>query len=320
MISYILIILIILNFNSYSKSIIYHKILIKENANISQMFLNSVKLYNSRLSNINDVYNSVVRYKGEKKAIIVLLFYNEIKAFIKRNYEFLKQKYFDKLIFYVTENITEKSQIYKNITYNIIDVSNIFFNFPYKFNESGYTPFFKKRGKWNYQHMCRFFFRDIFLHPSLNDVDMYMRLDSESKLNTTINLFEYMKESKVYMHNTIFNDAKRVIEKLKDFTESYVSTLKIEIKDKTNYNNAFNNTVLSYYNNFEICRMNFFRTKEVIQFTHLVDFSYGQFIYRWGDAPLRFITLSLFSRSDAKISIPKNIDYCHKKCNKKIKW
>lgn len=103
--------------------------------------------------------------------------------------------------------------------------------------------------------MCRFFFRSIFQHPSLFDVDLYMRLDSESTLNTTVNLFKYMKKNIVYMHNKILNDKAFVVKELKEFTQSLVASLKIKSKDEKNYKIAFNKTALIYYNNFEICRM-----------------------------------------------------------------
>lgn len=278
------------------------------------MFINSVKLYNTRILNIYNEYKNILNYKGKRKAIIVLICYVEIRKFIKSNYIFLKQNYHDKLIFYVTENKTLQEE-YLNIKYNIIDISNVFFKFPHKFNESAYTPNFKKRGKWNYQHMCRFFFRDIFLHPSLFDVEMYMRLDSDSILNTTINLFLFMGNNIVYMYNKVLNDASYVVEGLKEYTTSFIRTLKIEAKDKERYKNAFKQTVLIYYNNFEICRMKFFRSIEMIKFTNLVDLSYGQFIYRWGDAPLRYISLSLYANNKSLIPIPKIIRYCHRGCS-----
>lgn len=48
---------------------------------------------------------------------------------------------------------------------------------------------------------------------------------------------------------------------------------------------------------------------------NLVDLSYGQFIYRWGDAPLRYISLSLFAKNETKIPLPNKVKYCHRHCN-----
>lgn len=293
--------------------ILLKKIVINNYTDTSDLFIKSVKLYNQRISYINRNYFKIKKCNGKLKAIVVLLLYNEIKQFITSNYLFLKLHYHDKLIFYVTQykNVIEE---YSSIKYYVIDISNNFYSFPYNFNESAYSSIYKKRGKWNYQHMCRFFFKDIFMHPSLCNVDMYMRLDSDSILNTTLNLFLYMDKSIVYMHNRVMNDKFSVVKELKDFTLSFVKALKVEANDKNKYNSAFKNTVKLYYNNFEICRLKFFRSKDILQFTSLVDLSYGQFIYRWGDAPLRYISLSLYTKNNTIISLPKGVKYCHNKC------
>lgn len=312
---YCLLLLNIIHLNKRIRENNYSEIVLSKESDLYNMFKKSVSLYNERITYINNIYKKIKIYKGNKKVIAVLLTYKEIKPFINRNYMFIKQNFHDKLLFYVTENKTLKEE-YRNIKYSVIDISDIFFRFPYNFNSNKIVSNYRKRGIWNYQHMCRFFFRDIFLHPSLYDVDIYMRLDSESILNTTVNLFEYMKRDIVYMHNRVFNDANFVVRGLKQFVESLVKGMKVEIKDVNNYSKIFKRTVLSYYNNFEICRMNFFRSKEMFQFINLVDLSYGQFIYRWGDAPLRYISLSLYAENYTKISLPKQIKYCHKDCNK----
>lgn len=300
--------------NNVINEYVYSKIMINNTNNISKMFIKSVELYNKRIVYNNNIYNKIRIFKEKNKnAIIVLLNYNEIKPFIARNFNFLKQNYHDRLIFYVTERITS-NEVYRNIKYNVIDISDVFFKFPYNFNSSNFIPNFVQRGKWNYQHMIRFFFRDIFLHPSLSDVDLYMRLDSDSVLNTTINLFKLMNKHVVYMHNKILNDAPSVVKGLKQFTHSLVKVLKVNVKDKRKYRLTFKKTALIYYNNFEICRMNFFRSVEMFQFINLIDLSYGQFIYRWGDAPLRYISLSLFAENYSKISLPKSVIYCHQGC------
>lgn len=163
--------------------------------------------------------------------------------------------------------------------------------------------------------MCRFFFREIFLHPSLSDVEMFLRLDSESFINTSLNLFKMMKHNIVYMHNKIMPDKKYVVKQLSYFTKSLIKLLNVSVKDLSNYKLTFIKTSLIYYNNFEICRLSFFRSKEMFIFMNLVDLSYGQFIYRWGDAPLRYISLSLFAKNETKIPLPNKVKYCHRHCN-----
>lgn len=267
------------------------------------------------INNVNELYKKYSKCIGEKKVIIVLLKYSAIEEFINRNFWFLNYRNYDKLIFFVTGNKSLES-CNRGIKYFVIDLSNSFYEFPYKFDYNKYTPNYMKGGKWNYQHMCRFFFKSVFLHPALCDAEMFMRLDSDSFINTSQNLFKYMNKSIVYMHNRILNDGSYVTKGIKEFTYSFICALKVRIKDNYNFNKAFINNPLLYYNNFEICRMKFFRTKEMFLFMFLIDLSYGQFLYRWGDAPLRYISLSLYAEQKSKISIPKNVIYCHNLCNK----
>lgn len=133
---FILIIILIYNFKFYlNQNSIFKNIVINDYSNTSQTFIYSVNLYNKRLININKIYKSINKCSGNKKAVVVLIFYAHIKKFIDANYIFLKQKFHDKLIFYVTENITLSEQ-YRRIKYNVIDITPIFFSFPFRFNES----------------------------------------------------------------------------------------------------------------------------------------------------------------------------------------
>ncbi len=48
-----------------------------------------------------------------------------------------------------------------------------------------------------------------------------------------------------------------------------------------------------YYNNFELSRVDLWRTKEYTDYFLELDRSGGIFRYRWGDAPIRTISLAL---------------------------
>ncbi|KAJ8299607.1 hypothetical protein KUTeg_023667 [Tegillarca granosa] len=50
-----------------------------------------------------------------------------------------------------------------------------------------------------------------------------------------------------------------------------------------------------FYNNLELTSVQFMNRQEVQTFVNAVDKSYGQFIYRWGDAPLRYAILTMFA-------------------------
>ncbi|CAM9689269.1 unnamed protein product [Discosporangium mesarthrocarpum] len=51
--------------------------------------------------------------------------------------------------------------------------------------------------------------------------------------------------------------------------------------------------VPSFYTNFEVASLKMLRSSEYMQWFEAVDRSGGMFLHRWGDAPLRFLGLSL---------------------------
>jgi hypothetical protein len=68
----------------------------------------------------------------------------------------------------------------------------------------------------------------------------------------------------------------------------------------------------SYSNNVEVVELSFIRRKDVLDFTKAVDESQGIFLYRWGDAPLRYITLALFTNATQVLHRTKlRLRYCH---------
>jgi mannosyltransferase len=68
----------------------------------------------------------------------------------------------------------------------------------------------------------------------------------------------------------------------------------------------------NYWNNFEVVDLSFMRRKSVVEFIDAVDRSQGVFLYRWGDAPLRYITLALFANASEIIHRTQlGLAYCH---------
>jgi mannosyltransferase len=79
--------------------------------------------------------------------------------------------------------------------------------------------------------------------------------------------------------------------------------------------------VREYYNNFEIDDVEFFLRPDVQSYTDAVCESMGIWKYRWGDAPLRFLTLALFSKPEEIIERPRDgkMVYCHGGCSRRPK-
>ena len=121
----------------------------------------------------------------------------------------------------------------------------------------------------------------------------------------------------VYMANTIQVEQAGLLpgtDLLEDMAKKYVESTAIQVRDKLAWENAFpQDSVRMYYNNFEVSSVPFFRRMEVLKWTNAVLDSGGIFLYRWGDAPLRYLTLALFA-SPAEVlhrGVDFNISYCH---------
>ena len=132
------------------------------------------------------------------------------------------------------------------------------------------------------------------------------------------NLFNLMsRRDFVYVANHRTVDYEYVVRGTKwirNLTKTYMDQHKIAARNPAMFVDFFNDSIQvpNYWNNFEIIDLFFTRRREVLSFVKAVDRSQGIFHYRWGDAPLRYITLALFA--DAKQILHREklqLNYCH---------
>lgn len=199
---------------------------------------------------------------------------------------------------------------------NIVKPFNLF---PIGFDACGTKTPYHVRGKWNYLLMIRFWFKTLFELPQLRQYEYIMRLDDDSQLSGRwFNIFEEMdRKNAVYFANNLDVDSEYQLPgtmKIKEVTFEYVKQNNIKPKQMEMLNNAFfNNTVLNYYNNFEVTKIEFFRRREVRHWIDTIDSTYGIFKYRWGDAVLRYLTIALFAEPYEILHRSHyNLSYCHK--------
>ena len=79
-------------------------------------------------------------------------------------------------------NSTKRRVIFHN-------VDREFSSFPLKFDPYSTDPTWSKRGKWNYHHMCYFWFKQVFNLNILKPYRYMMRLDDDSQIIRTLLLF-----------------------------------------------------------------------------------------------------------------------------------
>jgi alpha 1,2-mannosyltransferase len=148
-----------------------------------------------------------------------------------------------------------------------------------------------------YRHMCRFFSGTIFYHPALKDFDYYWRLDTDSFLLDKINydVFQFMQERNLeygYIH--INKDEPDAIKGLWEITKRYIEDNNINPKflHKFTPNEDWDRSY--YYTNFEISKLDFWRSDEFMNYFKYIDESGGIYKYRWGDHVIHLLAVSIF--------------------------
>jgi hypothetical protein len=114
------------------------------------------------------------------------------------------------------------------------------------------------------------------------------------------NAQEMMDRNAVYYGNERGADPSRVSKDLFQTATGYIKEKKIIPKDLPFWASfdQGDGRVAIYYNNFEVCDFDFFLQGEVVEMTNWIVNTLGIHRYRWGDAPLRYMTLSIFARAD----------------------
>ena len=214
----------------------------------------------------------------------------------------------------LVNNITFGSQIPRQLVWELVQLHPVTFYFPNGFNvqtasERGivFSELFP-----GYHHMISFWFKWVFDHPALQQLDYYMRLDTDSFILSPIkyDLFQYMRD----------NDYKYGY-KVKEMEQVHVSVglwqfwhdflVREGLKDALAGNQLISagkdwfEPVMSgrasdslpvpiYYNNFEMMDLKAYRNHALVKkFTHQVWQSHSIYHYRWGDAPLRYLIVNL---------------------------
>lgn len=208
----------------------------------------------------------------------------------------------------VTYSVKDKL---KKISKHFLRFIPITFTFPKNFNTSIKSPF-PKRSKWGYMHMCRFWFKDIWMNPALKEFKYLLRFDTDSCL-VGRNFSIPNNSSLIYMHH-YFTFEFRFITDLRQTILRYVA--KFRTKPKTPglfkmIEGGRINCFPMWYNNLEITNIEFMKRPEVRQFMDAIDSTHGQYKYRWGDAPLRFATMALFAPPGTIVQLNFQNNYKH---------
>ena len=101
---------------------------------------------------------------------------------------------------------------------------------------------------------------------------------------------------------------------VRNLTVAFMKKYRIIPQNPDMMADVFNHTIEipNYWNNLEVIDLSLIRRKEVVDFMRWIDESRGIFLYRWGDAPLRYITLALFVNATQILHLDNlKLGYCH---------
>lgn len=173
-------------------------------------------------------------------------------------------------------------------------------------HEHGLRPYVKRAAKYpyGYQHMCRFFSGAGFMLPFFDAFDWYWRLDSDTVCHghASHDIFDHLSSCGLeYSYLApIFGDGGDVVEGLWNAAVNYTETRKIKpfwMFNHHKYNDwgekGLFSVVPSFNTNCEVASLSFLRSKEVQEFHRYLDEKGGYFLHRWGDAPVRFLGVSM---------------------------
>ena len=169
-----------------------------------------------------------------------------------------------------------------------------------------------------YRRMCRFWFSGVFELEDVRNLTYLLRLDTDSELRCRADSrdpFEVMARRRaIYGYVAVKMDHQRVARNLTAFGAAYARRVP-QIQDaffRFPPNAHKNCPAPMFYTNFEIMNVSWFQQPRAAAFARAVDATGQIFGNRWGDAPLRWLTLALFASRTQLLCFGGEYDYRHR--------
>jgi mannosyltransferase len=275
--------------------------------------------------------------EGPVKAAILYLFpmrrMDELKNSLKSVFTQFNDKYRYRVFLFHDEDCKAKAivELSKTLTPDqmcLLRFYRITHRFPAGFDEQAAL----RKGvvfqdRWpGYQHMCAFWWKWVFEHPKVRELEYFMRLDTDSLIKSpvTVDLFQLMKTKGYYYgYRFIWHDPGFVVKGLWRFYREYMMktlghvplTMKSQFPAEKDLDTA---TAPVYYTNFEIVYRPFFTDrKDVVDFIDDFFLSGNMHTRRWGDAPLRYFLVQSFLNVSKHVHHFCEVHYWHMpvRCN-----
>ena len=164
--------------------------------------------------------------------------------------------------------------------------------------------------KSGYMNMCKFFANEIFYHPVLSEYEYYCRLDTDSFILSPIpcNIFEQSKNNNInygFINDRLY-DNPSFFKELWPLAQKFITDNNIPVYKKL-YSEIQEGRI--FYNNFEICYLDWFKQGIYPEFFKVIDKDGGIYRRRWGDYIIRYIGVNSFMHPNQIGRL--NINYSH---------
>ncbi|KAJ1917883.1 alpha-1,2-mannosyltransferase ktr1 [Tieghemiomyces parasiticus] len=173
----------------------------------------------------------------------------------------------------------------------------------------------------SYRHMCRFNSGFFYHHPLLAEYEYYWRVEPGVDFTCDIDYdpFVYMKQRDLTYGFTIsMKEIAETVPTLWETTRQFMRARPGLVDPKRNTLGWVTDQSLETYNlchfwsNFEIARLDFFRSEKYQAYFDYLDRAGGFFYERWGDAPVHSLAAAMFLPRE-KIHWFDDIGYVHQK-------
>ncbi|KAI9472005.1 MAG: nucleotide-diphospho-sugar transferase [Benjaminiella poitrasii] len=160
-------------------------------------------------------------------------------------------------------------------------------------------------GSESYRHMCRYQSGFFMMHPLLDGLDYYWRVEPGVKFSCDIDYdpFRLMQERNIKYGFTIaLREYRATIPTLWQTTVEYAKSHPQYIYPRTrpdsllrlvSHDNGWSYNLCHFWSNFEIASVKFMRSEGYQSYFRYLDKAGGFFYERWGDAPVHSIATAL---------------------------
>lgn len=174
-----------------------------------------------------------------------------------------------------------------------------------------------------YRNMCRYWALNIFGMPFMRNVTSYMKLDTDTMVKSMpVDPFRLLENEPLdYLGPIMYQDGPRVVEGIwqtflrfaveegihprgliplsnagqDNFSTTDVSEMSLEQATRVLLRRGYN--LMIFYNNWEVSSMKVWRSPVFGRLAQFIDASGGIILRRWGDAPIRTLSLHLLQEA-----------------------